>query len=220
MANSYFTLRLDTTAPSGLTLAINSGAQYTTQVAVALAIGLADGDTTGYQMKIWGIASVAAEGDASWETYATSKNVSLATGDGQKTVSIKVRDNVGNESSTVTATITLDTSVPTVTITGPDKSVISKITGYNVAAFSFVSDVEFTEYKVKVVATTASLNDAGVTIGTTGGSTNMAATGTFAAATAINCTIYGADLETASSGDGNKIIKVFVKNVAGNWSAA
>lgn len=39
-------------------------------------------------------------------------------------------------------------------------------------------------------------------------------------ATAIDVTIKGADLATASSGDGTKIIKVFVKNAAGTWSVA
>ena len=33
-------------------------------------------------------------------------------------------------------------------------------------------------------------------------------------------TINGADLETASAGDGVKIVKVFVKNAAGTWSVA
>lgn len=218
---SYFQLILDTLAPSGLTLSINSGADYTTSAAVNLTIGVSDGATTGYQMKIWGIDGVATEGVATWETYATSKAVTLTSGDGLKTVSIKVRDDVGNESSIVTDTITLNTTAPTVTISsGPDYSKISKVTGFNISAFSFTSDVEFTEYKVKVVPMNSSLQDAGTTIGTAGGSTNMTGTGTFAAATPINCTIYGVDLETASAGDGVKIVKVFVKNAAGLWNEA
>ena len=48
----------------------------------------------------------------------------------------------------------------------------------------------------------------------------MTATGTFKASTAISCKIYGKDLEAASSGDGEKIIKVFVKNAHGTWSVA
>ena len=48
----------------------------------------------------------------------------------------------------------------------------------------------------------------------------MNATGTFKASAAISCKIYGKDLETASSGDGEKIIKVFVKNTHGTWSVA
>jgi hypothetical protein len=40
-----------------------------------------------------------------------------------------------------------------------------------------------------------------------------------AADASISCTINGADLETASSGDGAKIVKVFVKDASGNWSA-
>lgn len=66
----------------------------------------------------------------------------------------------------------------------------------------------------------SSLHDAGTLIGTANGSTNMTATGTFKASTAISCKIYGKDLEAASSGDGEKIIKVFVKNAHGTWSVA
>ena len=58
---SYFNLTLDTTAPSGLTLQINDGALYATSTAVKLTIGVSDEQTTGYQMKIWGIDGVAEE---------------------------------------------------------------------------------------------------------------------------------------------------------------
>lgn len=217
---SYFNLILDTLAPSGLVLQINGGAQYTTSQEVTLAISVDDADTTGYQMKIWGINGVETENSASWETYTTSKTVTLPTGDGLKTIYIKVRDDVYNESSSVSSSITLNTSVPTVTITGPDVTRISKVSPKNVSTFSFISDSNFTEYKVKVVPSSASLQDAGVSIGTSGGSTNMSGSGTFEANTAITCKIYGSDLETASSGDGAKIIKVFVKNDAGTWSVA
>lgn len=217
---SYFNLILDTLAPSGVSLTINSGAQYTTSNTVTLTIGTSDSDTTGYQMKIWGINGVETESAASWQTFSTSKQVTLISGDGLKTVYVKLRDDVYNESSTVSAQITLNTSVPSITITGPDVSKISKVSPKNVASFSFICDVDFVEYKVKVVPSNTSLQDAGTQIGTTNGSTNMSGTGTYSADTAIQCKIYGEDLETASAGDGTKIIKVFVKNEAGTWSVA
>lgn len=218
---SFFKLVLDTLAPSGVSLSINSGAEYTTSRNVTLAIGTSDSDTTGYQMKIWGIEGISAESNASWETFAASKSVALPSGDGLKTVHVKIRDDVYNESSVASASITLNTAVPAVTITGPDVSRISKTSPKNVCSFSFVCDVDFVEYKVKVVPASSSLQDAGVAIGTSGGSTNMSGTaGNYKANTAIQCKIYGSDLETASSGDGEKIIKVFVKNSAGTWSVA
>lgn len=215
---SYFNLTLDTTAPSGVTLSINNGAEYTTSTSVTLAIGCNDASTTGYQMKIWGINGVASEAAAFWETYATTKSVTLATGDGQKTVSIKIRDDVYNESSVVTDTITLNTAVPTVTITGPDVTRISKTDGHDECTFSFSSDTAFVEYKVKVVPSISSLNTAGTEIGTTNGSENMSGSGTFPASTSTTCVINGSDLDAADSGDGQKIIKVFVKTSVGIWS--
>ena len=200
---SYFNLTLDTTAPSGLTLQINDGALYATSTAVKLTIGVSDEQTTGYQMKIWGIDGVAEEASASWETFATSKSVNLTSGDGLKTVHIKVRDDVGNESAEVTDDITLNTTVPVVTVTGPDKSKISKIAGFNQSVINFTSDVKFDEYKVCVVPANSSGNE-----------------GNYPATTNIQVTINGTDLESASTGDGVKIVKVFVKTAAGIWSVA
>lgn len=217
---SYFNLVLDTLAPQGLTVKLNNGSQYTTSKNVTLSISVSDTSTSGYQMKVWGIDRASSEDSASWETFASTKSIALPTGDGLKTVYVKVRDDVFNETAAASATITLDTSVPAVTIIGPDVSRISKTAPKNVATFSFTSDVAFTEYKIKVVPSKSSLHDAGTLIGTANGSTNMTATGTFKASTAISCKIYGKDLEAASSGDGEKIIKVFVKNAHGTWSVA
>lgn len=217
---SYFNLVLDTLAPQGLAVKLNKGSQYTTSKNVSLSVSISDTSTSGYQMKVWGIDGASSEDNATWETFAATKSIALPTGDGLKTVYVKVRDDVCNETAAASATITLDTSVPAVTIIGPDVSRISKTAPKNVATFSFTSDVAFTEYKIKVVPSKSSLHDAGTLIGTVNGSTNMSATGTFKASTAITCKIYGKDLETASSGDGEKIIKVFVKNAHGTWSVA
>lgn len=217
---SYFNLVLDTLAPQGLAVKLNNGSQYTTSKNVTLSISVSDTSTSGYQMKVWGIDGASSEDSASWETFAATKSIALPTGDGLKTVYVKVRDDVCNETAAASTSITLDTSVPAVTIIGPDVSRISKTAPKNVTTFSFTSDVAFTEYKIKVVPSKSSLHDAGTLIGTANGSTNMSATGTFKANTAISCKIYGKDLEAASSGDGEKIIKVFVKNAHGTWSVA
>lgn len=218
---SYFNLTLDTTAPGGVTLSINDGALYATSTAVTLKISVEDSPTTGYQMKVWGVEGVDSETAASWENFSTSKSVNLTSGDGLKTVYIKVRDDVGNESAQVSDTITLNTTVPVVTITGPDKSKISKVTGFNTSIINFTSDVAFEEYKVCVVPQNNSTQDAGTVIGTTNGSLNTSGSdGDYPASENIQVTITGADLEVASSGDGVKIVKVFVKNAAGTWSVA
>lgn len=218
---SYFNLTLDTTAPAGVTLTINEGDLYTTSPVVELAIGTSDGVTTGYQMKIWGIQDAAEEAAASWEAFAATKSVTLESTNGMKTVHIKVRDSVGNESVEVTDSITLDTTVPVVTITGPDKATISKVATFDTSIFNFSCDVVFEEYKVCVVPANASTQDAGTIIPITGGSVNTSGNeGGYEASTNIQVTIKGADLETASSGDGVKIVKVFVKNAAGTWSVA
>lgn len=158
---SFFNLTLDTLAPAGLSLILNDGAQYATSATVTAKISVSDTSTTGYQMKIWGTKTAGTEATASWETFAATKSITLPDGDGLKTIYVKVRDDVGNESESASDTITLNTSIPAVTITGPDKSRISKVTGYDAAAFSFVCDVDFEEYTIRVVPATSSLHTAG-----------------------------------------------------------
>lgn len=224
---SYFNLTLDTLAPAGLTVKINGDDIYTTSTAVNLALTLTDLETTGYQMKIWGIDGVANESSASWEAYAASKSITLPSGDGLKTVSVKVRDSVGNETAAASDSITLDTSVPTVTVTGPDRPVISEVVGFNQAIINFMSDIAFVEYKVCVVPATSSTQEAGTLIPITNGSINTSGTSEdepFEADSNIQVTINGADLGevTLHGADGAEpdIIKVFVKNAAGTWSNA
>lgn len=213
---SYFNLTLDTLAPSITAFSINSGAAVTTSRNVTLNITAPEAAS----MKIWGIDGVASEAAASWETFASTKSVTLTSGDGTKTVYVKVRDAVYNESAASSDTITLSTAIPTITITGPDVSVISEQSGKNVATFSFSSSMALKAWTVRLVPSNASAHDAGTQIPTTGGSTNMSGT-TLAANTSRECKIYGADLSSAAGGtDGTYIIKVFGQASTNDlWSA-
>jgi len=71
---------------------------------------------------------------------------------------------------------------------------------------------------VKVVPATNSTHTQGTQLGTAAGSANVAGVEAISAGAGKTTTVKGADLETASAGDGDKIIKVFVKNSAGTWS--
>lgn len=214
---SFFNLTLDTTAPSSGSISLPARASSVNITATLSA-------TDANYMKIWGDICASAggpaiaEADASWIAYDTSAALILTATEGTKTVYVKFKDDVGNESASVNASVILDTSVPVVTIIGPDVSKISKVTNYNICGFTFSASEAFDEWTVRVVPSTDSIHTAGTQIPTTGGSTNMSGTAQKAAGTAVECTIYGADLETASTGDGAKIVKVFVKDLTGNWS--
>jgi len=222
---SYFTLTLDTTAPASPIISLEDGATYASQQLITATISTGDGATTGYQMKIWGDVDTTYnasiqnnEVGSAWITYNTSQQIKLATTDGNKTIYLKIRDDVYNASAQASDSIILDTTVAVVSITGPDLSKISKQTGKNVSSFSFSSDSDFVEYKVKVVGATGASEDTGTLIPTTNGSTNTSGTGTYPSSTPVSVQINGADLELAASGDGAKIIKVFVKEANGSWS--
>lgn len=231
MAN-YFTLTYDTTGPASPAISLAGGAQYTNTQLISANITTSDSPTTNYQMQIWGDLDVAwaisggylsggsvsaNQASAQWVTYQQSPQLKLSTGDGVKNVYTIIRDDVYNPSAQVSASINLDTALPTVTITGPDVSKISNQTGKNISSFSFQSSVNYQQYIVKVVSSTGADHTTGVQIPTSGGSVNMTG-GSGNASTVINCKIYGSDLASASSGDGSKIIKVFVEDLAGNWS--
>lgn len=224
MANN-FTLTLDTTAPSTPTLAIAAGATYATAQATTANITTADGVTTGYQILLWGSVDTAAnaniqatEGASSWIAYTTSQAITLSSGDGVKTINLRIRDDVGNQTSIVTDTITLDTTLPVVTISVAfAPTTISKIAVFDTAVGSFQADTAIQAWKVKVVPATGSSESAGTLIPTTAGSLNTSG-GALGATTNQSVTIKGTDLETASAGDGAKIVKIFAQDLAGLWS--
>jgi hypothetical protein len=222
---AFFNLKLDTTGPADVTISLAAGAAITASRAITATIGTSDTPTTNYQMKIWGDVDDTVnaniqptEGASAWISYSTSQAVTLSTGDGSKTVNVKVRDHLHNPSSTASDSISLDTSVPVITITGPDVTEISKQATKNVASFSFSPDVELQAYKVKVVPSDSSLENAGTQIPTTAGSTNMSG-GTVASGATVNCTINATDFETAAGGDGTYVVKVFGQETgSGIWS--
>jgi len=112
---AYTTLTLDTTAPAGVTLAINGGASSTANTSVTADIATSDSPTTSYEMKLWGDVDgsdpnvQATEGASAWVPYATTQALTLSAGQAEKTIDLKVRDDVGNESSTAPDTIILST---------------------------------------------------------------------------------------------------------------
>lgn len=225
MANFIY-ITLDTTAPQNPIINIDGGAVFTTSQLVTLAISVDDADKTGYQMKLWGNvdpaydASIqATEGASAWIPYAANPQVQLASGDGSKSISIRVRDDVHNASSIAVDSISMDTTLPTVTVTTADVSKISKVAGKDTFSFTFSSNEAFEEFKVKLVGATGAAENTGTTIPTAAGSTNTSGAAGYTSGQVITVTVKGTDLETAgATSDGQKIVKVFVKDASGQWS--
>lgn len=222
--SNFIYITLDTTAPTNPNVLIEGGSTYTNSRLVDLTINTDDSITTGYQMKIWGDVDLAndpsvqaTELSSNWITYSTLKQVLLSDTDGSKVVYLRLRDDVHNESSQTNDSITLNTGLPNVLVGSPDVAKISLKPTKNSASFTFTIDTVFIEYKVKVVSSTGAPHTTGELIGVVNGSVNTSGVGSFN--TPITVTVKGSDLETASTGDGSKIIKVFVKNEAGTWSA-
>ena len=114
-ADTEFSITYDSTPPSDNGVLINGGAGYTPSTAVTL--GLASEGAT--QMMISENSDFSG---ASFETYATSKSVTLSSTNGTKTIYVKYADEAGNETAPVSDTIILDTQKPTTTITSTQSS--------------------------------------------------------------------------------------------------
>jgi hypothetical protein len=226
MANFVY-ITLDTTAPANPVINISGGAIFTTNQLVNLSVSVDDANTSGYQMKIWGDVDKTyntniqdTEATSQWIPYSANPQVKLSSGDANKTLNLRVRDDVHNASSISVKSIKMDTNIPTVTVTLPDVSKISKVDGKDVFSFTFSVNEDFKEFKVKLVGATGATHDTGALIPTTNGSTGTSGTGSFVGGNVFTVSIRGRDLELAgATTDGQKIVKVFAKDMSDLWSA-
>jgi len=90
----------DTTPPTSTSISIADDAETTETTSVTLTLGATGAS---YMM----IANDTDFTDAEWETYATSKEWTLTTGDAEKTVYAKFKDSSNNASTAVSDAITL-----------------------------------------------------------------------------------------------------------------
>jgi hypothetical protein len=104
---------LDTTSSRG-SLTINNNDVATKSRNVTLNIGASDTTTSVTQMIISENSDFSG---SNWISYATSYSFTLSSGDGEKTVYVKFRDEADNESPTESDKIQLDTMAPGINLT-------------------------------------------------------------------------------------------------------
>lgn len=177
-------------------------------------------------------------------------NLYCTTGDGEKKIYLKVRDNAENTTQQLEVSFIYDTTPPTVDVENVDHNRISKVhearhaghvaeEGHESACFAdeckfdivpseVIKAYKVCAYATQALATAGSHNDKAIP--TAGGSTNVAGTGLNSSAT-IHCMVRGADYEAALNGgttytgtdhafDGTHYIVVYVQDLAGTWSVA
>lgn len=123
-------------------------------------------------------------------------NLKLSSGDGTKTIHVKVQDIAGNITENTALTVVLDTTAPTVTLTA-NKSVISAVGGYNSVTFTCgATDINSSEgftYALKL-------------------GSSIIKSGTFTSSVAVT----QSEIEAISSGQGTKSFTLEVTDIAGN----
>jgi hypothetical protein len=152
---------------------------------------------------------------------ARTTDDSLGTSDAATrtiTFSRLASDTLGTSDAAISVAILVPA---TVTITsGPTRVKISKVVGYDLTTFTWGTDLPFDEYVVGVVPAENSPVASATPIPALHGSINVHGdTGPYSEAPDIETTIEGADLELASAGDGDKIVRVFVRRGA-TWSGS
>lgn len=101
---------VDTVAPTGGTISINTGTLSTNTSSVTLSFSASDASTSVNQMMVSNSSFFIG---ASWEDANSTKSWTLSSGDGAKSVYVKFKDLAGNESNAVSASILLDSQSPT-----------------------------------------------------------------------------------------------------------
>lgn len=101
-----------------------------------------------------------------------------------------------------------DVSAPTPTVTSVDVTKISRIAGKDVATVDFTTNENFVEYEVRIVANGSAGRGTGTQIETS----------TVTARSSHEITITDDEFVAASASEGSNVVKIFVKDVAGNWS--
>lgn len=145
--SSTVTIYYDGKKPSG-SIIVNSGNAYTATANVSLALSAQDPNGSGVNNMM--ISNSSSFSGASWQSYATSKSWTLASGDGTKYVYVKYTDKAGNISDDYSDSIVLDTVAPTGSISinsgaiyATSKSIV--LTNAGSDATSGVNDMCFSE---------------------------------------------------------------------------
>lgn len=99
----------DNVAPSNVSVSFSKAIYANT--AANLAISATDVTSGNAWMKVVGDITDPTEGE--WENYSTARSVTLTSGDGEKIVSVTVKDTAGNISTVATAKTVLDETLPT-----------------------------------------------------------------------------------------------------------
>ena len=100
-------IKTDITRPVG-TLAVNGADDFTASASVTLAVSATDNSGSVASMRFGTDGSTW----SSWEGYATTKELTLDSINGTRTVYAQFKDNAGNESSLCSDSIVLDTIPP------------------------------------------------------------------------------------------------------------
>lgn len=219
------TLTLDTAPPANPALQINDGEAITGD-RNALVYVTTDDLADVAEMILWGDVDPVADPNiqatealSTWVPYAGTTALILSDLTDRKRIYARLRDDVGNESVSFSDYIDLDLDRPVLDITvGLDVEKVSKKAGYDEASFTWESNVDLSEWEVRVVPYAYSDNTAGTALQAVAGSTNVSGT-TLLASTPVTTVIKGTDLEIASPGNSGKIIKVFGKSASTSaWS--
>ena len=130
-------ITIDTAPPLSPGIIINSGASYTNNANVSLSISGGIGTD---QMRFYN------SGWTDYESYNSSKSITVPTGDGSKRVYVRLKDEAGNESTYPYDTITLDQTAPVINSFNINSNGVSTTSSYVTLNSSITDTTPVTMY--------------------------------------------------------------------------
>jgi hypothetical protein len=205
--NASDSITLDTGSASG-TLTLRKADDsanlppYVNDTEFAAVIATSDTDVVYY--KIWGDIDGATTEPDNWSSTSFTSgrmlidDLDLSSGEGTKTINVKIMDRAGNITTLTPKTVVYDTTAPTVTLSA-DKSVISDKDGFDTVTFTYsatdTNTLSNTTYELK-------LGNTVIKSGTfTDGKTEA---------------VTEAEIVAISAGQGSKSFVLYVTDRAGN----
>ncbi len=234
MNNSVFVC-CDITPPSISFAEVNAIGNGETENTVEIITICDDADTTGYQMKIWGIDGVPEESDAVWEAYSPNRIAVPLLSDGRQSVKLKIRDTFLNETDEIFIIYEVFFTIPVADVFS-DCSGLSLDEGRTSAIGKIRIDKDIDALKIVIAETCdAAFDDSeNITVRATAGSFISNSDSFISKLSGNKLEFYGKQINAgseltflisysdfkATAGENElKIVKVFVRNAKnGKWS--
>lgn len=189
------------------------GTAYNDSRSGTVAASGAGSESAAYADARSGTIAVSGTGTESYAAFVTytdaSSGIIVVSGTGTESVTYTdIRTCFVTATGSGSESYVSDSTAPIPTVTVVDVTKISRVVGKDVVNVTFTADEAFVEYEIRRVSSGSDSQAAG----------NQVETASVSSRTSHSIAITDDELIAASAIEGSNTLKIFVKDVAGNWS--